>query len=157
MQMFLICIDLFKSKKKKMSMVHKIKNTQDDIFIIIEKNINHYFTEIENSVPHFQQTLFELQNEYFKAWKNIVCINISLQKEFTNKTGNAVSVTRETQTIVDIVNGEFAKIHSKQNKAIIMSIETAKQNVIVWNNNVNTFAELNRSIMCYWISLFAPK
>ena len=56
-----------------MSMMHKTEGTQnenfEDFFIIAEKNVSRYFVEIENSVPHFQQVLFDLQNECFKAWE----------------------------------------------------------------------------------------
>ena len=56
---------------------------------------------------------------------------MSLQKEFAGKTENVVSIPRETQTVIDVVNGEFEKICSKQNKTIIMSLDTAKKNVSV--------------------------
>ena len=52
---FLICMNLFKSKK--MSIICKIENTQDenleDFFMIVKKNMSRYFVEIENSVPYF--------------------------------------------------------------------------------------------------------
>ena len=144
-----------------MSMMHKMESTQDedleDFLMIVEKNISLYFVEIENSVPHFQQTLFDLQNECFKAWKNVVSINMSLQKGFVSKTGNAICIPRETQIIIDVVNGEFAKIRSKQNKTIIVSIESMKKNVMAYNNSLNIFGDLNQSMMNYWISMFAPK
>lgn len=78
-------------------MMHKIENTQDEnrrFFMIVEKNIRRYFVEIENSVPYFQQVLFDLQNECFKTWKNIIRINMSLQKEFVGKT-EMISIPRE--------------------------------------------------------------
>ena len=46
------------------------EETQEDNFTMIEKNNREYFAEIENSVPHFQQELFELQNEFYKAWNS---------------------------------------------------------------------------------------
>ena len=80
-----------------MFMMHKIEDTQDEnrrFFMIVEKNIRRYFVEIENSVPYFQQVLFDLQNECFKTWKNIIRINMSLQKEFVGKT-EMISIPRE--------------------------------------------------------------
>ena len=59
---------------------------QKDNFSVIEQSIKKYFADIEHSVPRFQQELFDLQNEYYKTWKNAVNANISLQKEFVNKT-----------------------------------------------------------------------
>ena len=41
-----------------------------------------YFLEVEHTVPHIQQILFDLQNECYKTWKNTVNANISIQKEF---------------------------------------------------------------------------
>ena len=36
-------------------------------FEILDKSNNKYFTELEHSVPHIQQTLFDLQNECYKT------------------------------------------------------------------------------------------
>ncbi len=58
---------------------------QRDNFSVIEQSIKKYFVDIKHSVPRFQQELFDLQNEYYKAWKNAVSANLSLQKEFVNK------------------------------------------------------------------------
>lgn len=55
------------------------------------------------------------------------------------------------------MNGEFANIRSKQNKIIILSIEIMKKNVVAYNNSLNIFGDLNRSMMNYWTSMFASK
>jgi len=60
-------------------------NKKHENFAVIEQINKKYFTEIEGSVLHYQQTLFDLQNECYKFWKNAVKANVSLQKEFAEK------------------------------------------------------------------------
>ena len=52
-----------------------IEKSQHDGFAVIDKVNQRYFSEIEHSVPHFQQTLFDLQNECYKSWKNILYVS----------------------------------------------------------------------------------
>jgi len=80
------------------------KNEAHKEFTIIERVNKKYFTEIESSVLHFQQTLFDLQNECYKSWKNAVKANVSLQKEFAEKSGYNFELPKTTQTILEILN-----------------------------------------------------
>ena len=57
-----------------------------DNFSAIEQCYDKYFLDIEQSVPRFQHEFFNLQNEYYKTWKDAVQANILLQKEFVKKT-----------------------------------------------------------------------
>jgi hypothetical protein len=47
-------------------------------YAVIDNVNKRYFSEIEYSVPHFQQTLFDLQNECYKSWKNMINSNTEL-------------------------------------------------------------------------------
>ena len=46
------------------------ENNISENFEVIEKINQKYFSEIEHSVPHIQQIVFDLQNECYKTWKN---------------------------------------------------------------------------------------
>jgi hypothetical protein len=128
-----------------------------DNITIIEYINKKYFTEIEGSVLHFQQTLFDLQNECYKLWKNVVNTNVSLQKEFAEKLGYNFILPKTAQSILMNMGDEITKYRLTTNKIAITTIESGKKNAKTWNDNANTIVDLNRKIMQYWLTSFMPK
>lgn len=124
-------------------------------FSVIEQSINKYFVDIENSVPRFQQELFDLQNECYKTWKNAVISNMFLQKEFVNKTG--FFIPDVVQKIIESMNDEFVKARSVRDNVSIATIDSMKKNIKMWNDSASIFLNLNKKIMQYWILTFTPK
>jgi len=132
------------------------KDNQDS-FIIMEQIYKEYFSEIENSVPHIQQVLFDFQNESYKTWKNTVNANISLQKQFMNNSKFDYVLPESFKTLIENLSEETVKYRSLCNKIIISTIESGKKNVKTWNDNADIFVDLNRKIMNYWLSVFNQK
>jgi len=132
------------------------KDNQDH-FSVIEQIYKKYFSEIENSVPHIQQTLFDLQNESYKTWKNIVNANLSLQKEFMNNSQFNFTFPESFKTLVETMGEETTKYRSLCNKIIITTIESGKKNVKTWNDNADIFIDLNSKIMYFWLPVFNQK
>jgi hypothetical protein len=124
-------------------------------FEILDKLNNKYFTELETSVPHIQQTLFDLQNEFYKTWRNAITANTILYKEFLNNSGSAFP--KSAQDLVENVSEEALKFRSIYNKLTISNIESIKNTSKTWNDNAETFVDLNRKIIHYWLSVFSSK
>ncbi len=124
-------------------------------FEILDKLNNKYFTELESSVPHIQQTLFDLQNEYYKTWRNAITANTSLYKEFLSES--RLKFPKSAQHIVESVSDEALKFRTVYNKLAISNIESIKNTAKTWNENAEGFTDLNRKIMHYWLSAFSPK
>ena len=124
-------------------------------FEILDKLNNKYFTELETSVPHIQQTLFDLQNEFYKTWRNAISANTTLYKEFLNNSGS--TFPKSAQDLVENVSEEALKFRSIYNKLAISNIESIKNTSKTWNDNAETFVDLNRKIMHYWLSVFSSK
>jgi hypothetical protein len=124
-------------------------------FEILDKLNNKYFTELETSVPHIQQTLFDLQNEFYKTWRNAITANTILYKEFLNNSGSAFP--KSAQDLVENVSEEALKFRSIYNKLTISNIESIKNTSKIWNDNAETFVDLNRKIIHYWLSVFSSK
>ena len=103
------------------------KENPKNSFDVIERLSKKYFLEIEHTIPHLQQTLFDFQNEFYKTWKNTINANISLQKEFTTKSGLHSKLPDPIQKMLESVNNENYKFRSLYNKNIIKSIETGKR------------------------------
>ena len=131
--------------------------SQNDDFTIFDKVNQRYFSEIEHSVPHFQQTLFDLQNECYKSWRNAINANVELQKELLGKSGFNFTLPKVTETIIDNVGNEIVKYRLACIKIAIATIESGTKNMKTWNDNASTFVDLNRKIINGWMSLFIPK
>ena len=124
-------------------------------FEILDKLTNKYFTELETSVPHLQHTLFDLQNEFYKTWRNAITANTTLYKEFLNNSGS--TFPKSAQDLVENASEEALKFRSMYNKFTISNIESIKNTSKTWNDNAETFVDLNRKIMHYWLSVFSSK
>jgi hypothetical protein len=124
-------------------------------FEILDTLNNKYFIELENSVPHIQQTLFDLQNECYKTWRNTITANTSLYKEFLSDSG--LNFPKSAQDIVESMSEEALKFRTVYNKLAISNIESIKNIAKTWNENAEGFTDLNRKIMHYWLSAFSPK
>lgn len=128
------------------------ENSNFDVLDDINKK---YFTELEHWVPHIQQTLFDLQNEFYKSWRNTVTANTSLYKEFISTSGFEIPNT--TNDILKNMSEEGLKYREVCNKLAISNIESIKNSAKTWNDNADSFVELNRKIMHFWLSAFSPK
>jgi len=130
-----------------------VEKQSKDNFSVIEQGYNKYFIDIEQSVPRFQHEFFNLQNEYYKGWKNIVQTNILLQKEFANKT-ELFNLPEPAQKLIESMNEELARARSLRDNISISTIETVKKNIKMWNDNATIFAEYNKKIFQFWMSTF---
>lgn len=128
------------------------ENPDSNIFEEINKK---YFTELEHTVPHIQQTLFDLQNELYKSWRHAIESNTSLYAEFLSSSGCTFPNT--SKDILNTMGEETTKYRTVCNKIAISNIEYTKNLAKTWNDNADAFVELNRKIMHYWISTFSLK
>ncbi|QLH02294.1 hypothetical protein C5F47_01260 [Nitrosopumilus cobalaminigenes] len=129
-------------------------NKNSEEFHLLDQLNKKYFTELEHSVPHIQQTLFDLQNECYKTWRNAVTANTSLYKEFLSTSGYNFMSSKDAKDIFENMSEEGLKFRSLWNKFTISNIESVKNNAKTWNDNADAFVELNRKIMHYWLSAF---
>ena len=127
------------------------ENQDSNIFEEINKK---YFTELEHTVPHIQQTLFDLQNECYKSWRHAVDSNTSLYTEFLSNSG--YKFPKAAKDILNTLGEETTKYRTVCNKLVISNIEYVKNTAKTWNDNADAFVELNRKIMHYWLSTFSP-
>lgn len=132
------------------------ESTQD-FFVTYKQNVDKYFESLESSIPKYYQTVHELQQEYLQAWENAVNATISIQKEFANKTGYKSGQSSAASAFVFDATNSAIKARTARDKIILKSIDTAKENVKAWNSQSEAFAESNKKIAQFWISLFTTR
>ena len=117
---------------------------------VFEKYLNNCFIDIEHSIPRFQQEFFDLQNEYYKMWKNSVQANITLQKEFAKKLGITTEIPQTYQKIIEIMIEESIKMGLMRNQIYSRWIDTTKKNIMLLNSNSELFIANWKKMIDFW-------
>ncbi|MCH8914931.1 MAG: hypothetical protein IIA82_03680 [Thaumarchaeota archaeon] len=132
----------------------KQTQTSENIFDVYKKNVEKYFENVIDAVPQHQQSLTNIQSEWYKAWKNTISSAISLQQEFATKTGINTDIPEAAKTAIVDTNKQIIKARSVQNQIIQATTDAIQKNIQTWNNSASTFTDLNRNILQSWISTF---
>ncbi len=128
-----------------------------DVFSAYQENVDKLFMGIRQSVPQYHQSITNVQQEYLQAYENIVDSTISLQKEYAQKAGIAANIPEATLKMIHDTTEEFVKATSIQNQVTLATMDSTQQNIKTFNDNVKSFADLNRNILQSWISVFTTK
>ena len=140
-----------------MSKNETTQTKSQDLFSVYQENVDKLFTGIKQSVPQYHQSITNVQQEYLQAYENVVDSTISLQKEYVKKTGIAANIPEATLKVIHDTTEEFVKVASIQNQVTLATIDATQQNIKTFNDNVKSFADLNRNILQSWISVFTTK
>ena len=109
-------------------MNHQEESNQDrSVFNMIEKNTDEYCLDIESHIPHIQQILFDLQNEYYKAWKSTIKTNILLQKQFTENVGLKQHISENLWKMFEDMHEDIKKSRAMNHKLLVSTIEINKK------------------------------
>ncbi len=140
-----------------MSKNEQTNSNPKDLFSAYQQNVDKFFNGIRTSVPQYHQAITNVQQEYLQAYENIVDSTVSLQKEFTRKTGVETKIPDAAVKVIQDTTEEFVKATSIQNQVTLATIDATQQNIKTFNDNAKSFAELNRNILKSWISVFSTK
>ncbi|PHY08268.1 MAG: hypothetical protein CK527_07020 [Nitrosarchaeum sp.] len=133
------------------------KNGPKDIFSVYEENLIKLFSGIKHSVPHYHQSITNIQQEYLQAYESVIDSTITLQKEYAKKIGIMTDISKSDEQAICKTTDEFVKVASIQNEMTLATIDAAQQNIRTFNENLRSYADLNRNILKSWISAFNPK
>ncbi len=133
------------------------KTNSKDVFSAYQENVDKLFSGIRQSVPQYHQSITNVQQEYLKAYENIVDSTITLQKEYAKKSGIVANLPDASLKMIHDTTEEFIKAASIQNQITLATIDATQQNIKTFNDNAKSFADLNRNILQSWISIFTTK
>ena len=140
-----------------MSKNEQTHSNPKDIFSVYQQNVDKFFSGIRTSVPQYHQAITNIQQEFIQAYENIADSAVTLQKEYVKKAGIASNIPETAIKAIQDTTEEVVKATSIQNHVTLATIDAAQQNIKTFNDNANSFAELNRNILQSWISVFATK
>ena len=130
------------------------ESDKKDVFVSLVENFDKIHNSIEQSTPVYIQSLSNLQQEYLSTWKNMMCSNITLQKEYAKKIGLSTASMQITTQIIQKMTEEVLKGINIQNKFIQTWLDTLKQNIHRINENSTTYTEVNKKFINSLICVF---
>jgi len=134
----------------------KIQETKD-VFGIYEQNINSSFATINREVPKYHQSVTDLQQQCIQICENTMKSFLTVPKEIVNKAGINATIPDAVLNTIRDTNDGINKVYSVQNQIVQTALDAAKQNIRTFNDNVKSFADLNKNIIHFWISVFTPR
>ncbi len=139
---------------KQTQTLEKQTQTSENVFDVYKKNVEKYFENAIDAVSQHQQSLANIQSEWYKACKNTISSAISLQQEFAKKTGINTDISEAAKTAIVDTNKQIIKAKSVQNQIIQATTSAIQKNIQTWNNSASAFTDLNKNILQSWISTF---
>jgi nitrogen-specific signal transduction histidine kinase len=122
-----------------------VQKNYENIFSACEENVDTLINGIKRSVPHYHQSITNVQQEYMQACENMFDTSIKLQKEYVKKTGIAVNIPETILKIFHNMTKEFVKASSIQNQIALTTIDAIQENIKTFNDNTQSFGELNKN------------
>ncbi len=123
-----------------------IQQNYDNIFSACQENMDIMINGIKRSVPHYHQSITNIQQEYIQAYEHMFDSSIKLQKECAKKAGIAANVSETTLKMFRHMTKEFVKVSSIQNQMTLATMDAAHENIKTFNDNIKSFRDVNNNI-----------
>jgi len=128
-----------------------------DVYTMYKQNVQKYFENISKITPQYFQSITHLQEECMKACEKTINASVAMTQEFAKKTGITTEIPNAAKTAIVDTNKQIVQASTVQNQFIKTSIDTTVQNIKTFNDNVNSFADLNKNIIQSWVNPFTQK
>ncbi len=128
-----------------------------DAFSTYKQNVQKYFENISKITPQYFQSITHLQEECLKACEKTINASASITQEFAKKTGIATEIPSAAKTAFVDTNKQIVQASTVHNQFVKTTIDATVQNIKTFNDNVNSFADLNKNIIQSWITPFTQK
>jgi len=136
----------------------KVKvETPNDLYAILQKSIDEYFSQIKINAMSYLQAISDLQEEIIQFRKNnantMVTMHKNITKDFDFNSELPPSISRMADTLV----AQGREMWSFQNKLLLTSIEEMSKNIQAFNDNAKTFSDIHQQILSSWASMLKQK
>ncbi len=125
-----------------------------NVYSMYKQNVQKYFENISKITPQYFQSITQLQDECMKTCEKTINASIDTQQEFTKKAGISTEILDVAKTAIVDTNKQIVQASTVNNQLVKTAIDTTVQNIKAFSNNINSVAELNKSIILSWISAF---
>ena len=128
-----------------------------DAYTMYKQNVQKYFENISKFTPQYFQAATDLQKECMSTCEKTITASISVQQEFTKKSGMKTDIPDSAKTAIVDTNKQIVQASTINNQLVKTTIDATVQNIKTFNDNVNAFADLNKNIIQSWMTPFTQK
>ena len=125
-----------------------------DVYSMYKQNVQKYFENISKITPQYFQTVTQLQDECMKTCEKTINASIATQQEFAKNAGISTEIQDAVKTAIVDTNKQIVQASIINNQLAKTAIDTTLQNIQAFSYNINSFAELNKSIIQTWTTPF---
>lgn len=135
----------------------KVSEVKDDIVDTLADSWKNAIDEANRIQAQYAQAITNIQQEYVDACKKSIDAWASITKTLTNTTFGQVRVPAAVTKSISDTNDIANKINNISNKTILSSLELAKQNMRIYNDNIESFTKLSINFIKTWSSILTPQ
>ena len=133
------------------------QTSSSNVYSTYKQNVQKYFENISKITPQYFQSITHLQEECMKACEKTINASVSMTQEIAKKSGISSEIPSAAKTALVDTNKQIVQANTVQNQFVKTSIDATVQNIKTFNDNVNAFADLNKTIVQSWMTPFTLK
>jgi len=122
-----------------------------------KQNVQKYFENISKITPEYFQAVVQLQDECMKTCEKTINASIAIQQEFAKNAVISTEIQDTAKTAIVDTNKQIVQASIVNNQLSKTAIDNTLQNIKAFSYNIDSFAELNQSIIQSWITPFTLK
>ena len=140
-----------------MSNSKQIDSNSKDLFFVYRQNTDKLFHGVMQSIPKYHQASTNVQQEFLQSCENIINSTLTFQKEYVGTSGIAKNIPENFIQMIQNITEKIMKTVSIQNQLLLTTIDTTQDGIKTFNDNVQSFADLNKHILKSWMCVFSAK
>ena len=138
-----------------MSDSKQIDPNSKDLFFAYKQNTDKLFHGVMQSVPKYYQASTNVQQEFLQSCEHITNSTLTLQKEYVDASGMTKNIPDNFIQMIQNVTEKIIKTMSIQNQMLLTTIDTTQDGIKTFNDNVQSFTDLNKHVLKSWMSVFS--
>ncbi|MGY5150058.1 MAG: hypothetical protein ACW9W3_08330 [Candidatus Nitrosopumilus sp. bin_68KS] len=129
----------------------------NNVYSMYKQNVQKYFENISKITPQYFQAMTQLHEECIKTCEKTINASVSVQQEFAKKAGITTEIPEAAKTAIIDTNKQIVQASTANNQFVKTTIDATVQNFKTFNDNINSFAELNKNTIQSWINPITQK
>ncbi len=133
------------------------RETEKDAFDTLADICINAVDEMTRMQIQYTQTFTNIQQEFIDTVKRMTSAYADISKTVAHTTYGPMKMpaifTKSINDNVDFIT----RVSNISNKAVISSLELARQNLKVFNDNIDSFTKLNINFIKTWSSIMTPQ
>jgi hypothetical protein len=130
------------------------------VYDTVKENLARVVDEMAKAQPQFSQSLSNLQIDYIQTTKNVIQNAVSAQKQLAanmNIPSVAVPYSDQFAKQTNEITNNTMRTVGINNQMVINAIDTARENLKIYNRTIDTITDFNNNVAKAWASFFSTQ